>query len=556
MHQHHLRVRGPLASVVLATACAGRGLDPTPAPEDRPPIADTYLDRSDPLNRGLLTGLGPDGLPLTSGPGMDPQITEARRFYDTVQYPFAVATMLDYPDPITGEENYVRKTSPLTLDAWKSAFGFAAPNPNESLVGFRARSGVVVYYNQNELGLGRELGCASFADQPAADGTSPIGLACFVTNYGAVFDDPQGSLADATAGVHPRNTVCITYRPSLGAGYEVQFYAFAGDGRRIEWAQLDTLGPRPHPEVCMNCHGGTYDGVRHLARGARFLPLDPSGLVFADAAGPYGRAPEEERIRKINQLSLGTPLTASQADYVRGMYAGAVDRAGSAAASWAPAGWQGTPGDTDLYTKVVRPYCGTCHQAIETTQAGAASPLYQGMTSAADFKLASVGAYLCAFQMPNAQPTMAGLWRVLPDGLAIGATSYASGADALLDATVGGTRQVCPNLAAESDCRRGSDPDALCGDPHSGTACDLETGECLTATTLDATYDPRQPTGVCRTDGTRTCPEAQECRPQDMGVPGYDGACYTCGRAGRLACTQSTPCEAGLTVDSTGLCNP
>jgi hypothetical protein len=523
MSRHQLQTPGPFALAVAlgASACAGGGIAPDPPPslDTQEPIADAYLDRAYPDHGGLLTSLGPDGLPITSGPSADPMIQEARRFYDTVQYPNAAPAQLDYPDPFTGAPDFYRATAPLTLDAWRSVFGFPARQAGEDVDAWRARTGVVVYYNRNELALGRELGCSQFIDGQAADGSALVGVACFVTNYGTFFGQGQGSLEKAMKGKNPRNTVSITYRPSMDPGYEVQFYTYGSDGKRIEWAQLDTLGPRPHPHVCMNCHGGSYDSDRHLARGARFLPLDPGGLVFADN-GPYARASQEERIRQLNALALSTPLTDAQSAYVAGMYAGAPYQPGQPATAWAPPGWQARPEDAALYRDVVRPYCGTCHLATELTASGGPSPMLLGMSSRDDFGRAAIGAYLCSFQMPNAQPTMAALWHVPPGG-------SGAGADALLAAFAGGGRDLCVDLPRISDCRRGPDPDALCGDGHSGTACDPDTGRCVAGGTLNATIGPAQAAGVCKTDGSRGCPAGQECRATDTGVSGYDGACYT-----------------------------
>ncbi|HEX2690823.1 MAG TPA: hypothetical protein VHN14_29615, partial [Kofleriaceae bacterium] len=247
------------------------------------PVIGTALNHNAAPNQDLVVGLDDHGWPLRAGAGMDPAITEARRFYDTLQAPNPTDQPVDYPDPFSGAPAAPRKTAPLTLDAWKQAFQIPVRSPNESISAYRARTGVVVYYNSNELGLGRELGCAEFDDKGESEvrGAPTRGIACYVTNYGTTFRDTNNSLRMAEEGLHPKNTVCITYRPSAEPGYQIQFYTYDGNGDRREWAQLDTLGPRPVPQVCMTCHGGYYDAERHLARFARFLPLDPNVVVFA-----------------------------------------------------------------------------------------------------------------------------------------------------------------------------------------------------------------------------------------------------------------------------------
>src|SRR5512140_917686 len=259
---HHMRI-STLLWTVLPIACsltaAGCGIDTAPEPNPVP-VVPTALVRSYTSNQGLVMGWGEHGWPLRDEQAsMDPVINEARKFYDTLQSPSGELQTVDYPDPFTGAAPAPKKTAPLTLAAWKKTFGIPARNPGESLDAYRARTNAVVYYNKNELGLGRELGGALFDDGKDASGNQLTGVACFVTNYGTMFRDTYNSMRIAAEGMHAKNTVCISYRPSLGAGYEVQFYTYNGDGDRREWAQLDTLGPRPLPMVCMNCHGGSYD---------------------------------------------------------------------------------------------------------------------------------------------------------------------------------------------------------------------------------------------------------------------------------------------------------
>src|SRR5262249_33892829 len=149
------------------------------------------------------------------------------------------------------------------------------------------RASVAVYYNEPDLGLGRELGCSSFVDVDAAGSPlSPPGLACYVTNYGEAFNDEPNAMRDALDHARPKNTVCISYQPSLPAGSRVNFAIYDGSGRRAGTARLDSFGSRPLPGICTNCHGGVYDASRHLATGARFLPVDVVDIRYpADA--PY-----------------------------------------------------------------------------------------------------------------------------------------------------------------------------------------------------------------------------------------------------------------------------
>jgi hypothetical protein len=522
--------RGPYSlfpiSFVCAVATAGCGVDRAVEPSSVVPVIGTALDRSYQANAGMVLGLSDHGWPARDGASMDPVIVEARRFYDTLQEPDAEPHEVDYPDPFTGAAPAPHKTAPLTFDAWKQRFHIPARDPGESLAAYRVRAGVVVYYNKKELGLGRELGCAEFPDGTAQDGTALTGIACYVTNYGTAFRDVVNSLPLAVEGAHPKNTVCITYRPSLATGYQVQFYTYNADGQRREWAQLDTLGPRPLPQVCMNCHGGSYDSDRHLAKFARFLPLDPNVVVFADS-GDASRASQEERIRAINYLSVRSPLTPAQNVMLDQLYGGKVAVAGTPSATeWAPPAWSDSDGHRQLFDKVLKPNCTTCHAAMQTGPTGSVLAIYDlfGSPTLLD---AGLPAVVCGgFAMPNAQATRLNFWEPGAAPIQFAGKSYASGAETLL-ASLGISHDQCSNLDAMANCNRGSDPEQLCGNAFSGRACNRVTGECVP--NLRLPREPGKPNGVCKTNGTRGCPYPEQCQPAPgkpaAGLEGYDGVC-------------------------------
>ena len=465
-----------VAATLVAGACRRAAAPPSPGPASAPerapaplvPVPNALLDQIHTTNRGLLKGIRADGQPALDGPAMDPLVEEARRYYDTIGMP-----------AVAGQAPPDGAGTPATLAEWKRALGFPAPLPGESRAAFRKRTGVVVYYNRNELGLGRELGCVRFTEAPAA-GRPSRGVACYVVNYGHGFDEHNASLALAVHGTDPRNTVCIIYRPSLGAGHEIQFYVFGATGRRQEWAQLDTLGARPHPMVCMNCHGGDYDSERHLAVNARFLPLDPSLVDFAADAGPdLTRAGQDESIRAVNAMALETPLTPAQRELVAGLYGGQPELPGQVSlAGWVPDAWRGSVDDHDFYDGVVKPYCATCHLAAQLGPDDRTLWSHRIFQSPAAFNAASLVDYVCEdFSMPNAQPTAHAFWDTTRP-VTVGARIYPSAADAFL-AHEGLDRARCHNLAAVLRCDRGSAPDQLCGDGASGIACDRRTGRCV-----------------------------------------------------------------------------
>ena len=517
--------------IVVSLSTYGCGTDTASEP-NAVPLVPTALQRSYTANAGLVTGTGEHGWPLRNGePGMDPVIVEARKFYDTVQSPNAEAQLVDYPDPFTGAPAGLKKTAPLTLDAWKAAFNVPPRNPGESLADYRIRSGAVVYYNKNELGLGRELGCGLFDDGTDAAGNPLTGIGCYVTNYGTMFRDTHNSLRLAAEGLHYKNTVCITYRPSAAPGYEVQFYTYNGDNERREWAQLDMLGPRPLPQVCMNCHGGSYDNEKHLAKFARFLPLDPNVVVFPDTPG-LTRADQEERIRFINDLSTRSPLTPAQREMIEKLYRGKVAVPGTVSQTeWYPPAWDDTDAHRDLFDKVVKPNCETCHLAMQTDPSGQTLSIYDMFKAPSSLMDGGLQGVCGSFAMPDSQVTRLNLWEVKPELLVLrNGRSFASPADILLT-QMGIDRSKCKQLDVLANCNRGLDPDSLCGNAFSGQACNRITGKCFPDLGPFAPTDRTQPNGVCKTDKTRNCPYPEVCQkraakdPAPEGLEGFDGVC-------------------------------
>lgn len=525
-----------LPLIVWPIACSlsnGCGIDTAPEPNPIP-IVPTALQRSYTPNQGLVMGWGDHDWPLRGGEAsMDPVIIEARKFYDTLNSPEAEDVLVDYPDPFTGSPAAPKKTAPLTLDAWKQAFNVPARNPGESLADYRVRSKAVVYYNKNELGLGRELGCGLFDDGTDANGNPLTGIGCYVSNYGTAFRDANNSLRLAAEGLHYKNTVCITYRPSAAPGYEVQFYTYNQDNLRREWAQLDTLGPRPLPQVCMNCHGGSYDNEKHLAKFARFLPMDPNVVVFPDTPG-VTRADQEEAIRFINELSTHSPLTPAQRGMLDGLYDGKVAVAGTVSKQqWFPPAWNDTDAHRDLFDKVVKPNCETCHLAMQTGPVGQTLSIYDLFKAPSSLLEAGLPAVVCgSFAMPNSQATRLNFWERKPEPLVLtDGSSFDSPADVLLKA-MGMDRGQCQQLGVLSDCNRGLSPDDLCGNAYSGQACNRATGRCFPDLGPYAPTDRSKPNGVCKfKDGTRGCPYPEVCQPRPAGDPvpeglvGFDGVC-------------------------------
>jgi len=315
-----------------------------------------------------------------------------------------IATEADFADTWT---YYERISSglpggiPRTLDAFKTAFSIGrrgiSPGPSgESLEDYRRRINAAVYYNVNELGLGREMACAP---DGFVDTNGELGQACFVTNYGGgngAFYDEESAVAAAIAGTPVKNTVAITFRPSQANAYQVrgitdgaiQFWVYNQAGELQNYAQLDDLpghhsSSRAVPSVCTECHGARSAYTRGLVvDGGRFLPANPFAVTHLQGDDI------QKRLAAATCASVRTGrLTTAQQHYVEATYAD-VCAAGSAPVNQAPVEWRTSPGMADLWKQAVATSCATCHLALDTPILGA-----------------STRTFLCERIMPHSYPT-------------------------------------------------------------------------------------------------------------------------------------------------------
>ncbi len=238
------------------------------------------------------------------------------------------------------------------------------------------------FINFNDLGFGRDMHCRQ--DPVTED------VACYVTNYG-VGDQAPGNydlakLADKpTAGA----TVAMEYSPGPGGQKIVKFYVFAGgvkDSPRIGYADLDGAGPKFIPNLCLNCHGGTYQPSNpntptnaELDMGSSFREFD----IYSYRDGTLGDKPNElaSGLHAIVNLDPMQPPLGQQAEFLqlnKLVRATAPEAAISELINlWyhnndtlpfdqsaVPNGWKSNdPSTSDLYLKVVARACRTCHLA-------------------------------------------------------------------------------------------------------------------------------------------------------------------------------------------------
>jgi hypothetical protein len=167
----------------------------------------------------------------------------------------------------------------------------------------------------------------------------------------------------------------------------------------IKELALDREGPKPLPQMCLGCHGGSYDGVTYFVNGASFLPFDVFNFLFQDQPG-FRLADQQEQFRMLNQMVKATNPSPdnphrSISYLIDVLYAGYTDRPGAQAVLEIPGGWGNHP---DLYQGFVRKYCRICHTAL-------ANPTL-AFDSYDDFKSVAptVAADLCqGGTMPHAQ---------------------------------------------------------------------------------------------------------------------------------------------------------
>ena len=238
---------------------------------------------------------------------------------------------LELPESSAEMDRFYAASNQGSLDTLGKWIAMRTPKfirmPGESIDAFRDRTDTAVYYNQNELGLAREMWCGTWPTGCSNEkgGTAPrCNLACGVTNYGHNHNDVPNALATATRRRNEKNTVVISYSLPLaqqnnpinnkpfGAGYAVQFGAFGPTGKRSNAAQLDYQGPRPASYICTNCHGGWYDPTVHLVYQAKLLPANPHEVRYTDSPEfptgthdsqlQYGQTEVQSKLQAINEL--------------------------------------------------------------------------------------------------------------------------------------------------------------------------------------------------------------------------------------------------------------
>jgi mono/diheme cytochrome c family protein len=334
---------------------------------------------------------------------------------------------------------YATIGAPATLAAFKTKYGFGVAGSNQ----VRA-----VYYNIGDLGIGRDMNCKTKA---LAGG---VATACFVSNFGRAASPPFGGLGFGESGADPQDainqalappgiqgispnvpvaTVAMVHDTSLPIDRRVQFMVYDGAGALTEIAPLDnaalnaasnqgtpTAANLNVPDNCLTCHGPsssyTPSSVSpEVVHGARFLPFDPDNYLYSTSNASFNKAQTLPQLKKLNAFVWDTQPAAATVELLKGMYPSANSTGPKDAASvfnpdFVPAGWLVNTYDAkaakQVYQKVVKPYCRTCHVADDSIDWNT----YQEFKDAAPV----IGYYVCnqnsTVPMPQAEQVQNRMW--------------------------------------------------------------------------------------------------------------------------------------------------
>ena len=240
-----------------------------------------------------------------------------------------------------------------TLGDWWVANSFSATGGG----GTRAS-----YLNHNDLGFGRDMHCLG----------NNSDYACYVTNYG--LPDQNPSNADDAVSQNPATqgaTVTMEYHQATG-DTAVSFYAYNGGvatSTRIQFADLDGLGPKPIPHLCMVCHGGTPGEFAsdNLVHDAVFREFDlPSFKYSGNRSWDFAPTPNTLTPAELtNFADINSDVAAINSgnkieELIDAWYQGGVTTPAQLNNAQIPSGWAG---HEDTYRDLYGTTCRTCHIA-------------------------------------------------------------------------------------------------------------------------------------------------------------------------------------------------
>ncbi|HEU0009529.1 MAG TPA: hypothetical protein VFT34_06925, partial [Verrucomicrobiae bacterium] len=204
-----------------------------------------------------------------------------------------------------------------------------------------------------------------------------MNTAAFVTNFGDLDTDDQTDANDAAANLNPGATVAMEYSSIEGdatGDRVVKFYVYK-NGNRAPSANLDKLGERTVPQLCMVCHGGEYPGgavfgsaapfnsVSDVKLGSKFLPFDLHYYKFPTIPAGFDKATQQPKFKNFNEMivKVSPPLDPVIGDIVTQMYTPGPNQN----EDFVVAGWRDVtkPVQESMYRDVIGRSCRTCHAA-------------------------------------------------------------------------------------------------------------------------------------------------------------------------------------------------
>lgn len=286
-----------------------------------------------------------------------------------------------------------------TLSAWWTNHGFSGTDGSG---GTRA-----AYLNHNDLGFGRDMTCK----------TTGGDLACYVTNYGLPDQNPNNADAAESKDAAKRGaTVAMEFKASEPADRRVRFYVYAGGdpaaAGKLKFADLDGLGPKPVPHLCIVCHGGSYNDTTKNTEQARFREFDlPSFKYSGGRSWDFAPAPntltasELTAFANLNKMIRDVaPATSPIKPLIDNWYPGGFGAGTAPVKPAVPAGWSG---QVDGYHNVYAQSCRTCHVARDD---GIAVDYFYTFSKFSDFQ--NTESLVCGSpkKMPNAFVTYKNFW--------------------------------------------------------------------------------------------------------------------------------------------------
>jgi hypothetical protein len=217
-----------------------------------------------------------------------------------------------------------------------------------------------LYFNAVDLALGRSMhGKTSLATSTVFPFINKVETtAYYVCNY-----DKETALEDAKNDPDNSNAVaCVAFDHSEDVPF-TKFYVFK-QGNLVPSAKLDEDGEKFVPGLCKACHGGNNrepfpglgDNPTNGNIGAYFLPFDLDNFDYLEDSA-FSRRAQEGKFKRLNQM-IPNPAPVVR-ELITGWYdMGRLDEQDS---EFIPSGWMG---NEQLYRRVVKPSCRTCHVAM------------------------------------------------------------------------------------------------------------------------------------------------------------------------------------------------